>query len=217
LLPVFIRKRVLLLAGLAVFAALWSAGAVLGVFSNFNLQISQLLQSANNDVLRTMLYWLAYVNGDWRAAIVVIVVCQPVWGRWGWYDAAFTAAAGLLSELNEGLKAAFHIARPSPELIQVMAAEVGFAYPSGHSCFSMLFYGFLAYLALRNMRSCSKWLVLGACIAMILAIGISRIFLGVHWFSDVIGGYLFGGLLLASLIWVYDTLESKYGKAAVNK
>ncbi len=215
--PISIRNRILLLAGLAIVAALWSTGAALRTYSDFNLQVSLLFQSANNDILRTVLYWLAYINGDWRAAIVVIIICLLIWWRRGWYDAAFTSAAGILSELNEGLKAAFQLPRPSPELVQVMAVETGFAYPSGHSFFSIIFYGFLAYLALRNMKGAEKWALFTACIAMILAVGISRIFLGVHWFSDVIGGYLFGGFFLSALILVYEVLESKYKEAAVNR
>jgi membrane-associated phospholipid phosphatase len=213
--PESIVKRAILLAILAVLAALFSTGVALNTYAGFNLQFSRLVQLfTGNDVLRTVLYWLSFANGDWRAAILVVLAGLLVWRQWGWFDAAFLAGAGIVSEINEGLKVAFGTPRPTPDLVQILAIEHSGAYPSGHSFFSVMFYGFIAYLALRHLKGWGRWAVLAACTLIILAVGISRIYLGVHWISDVIGGYLFGGFFLAAWIWFHDAMANKHKKAA---
>ncbi len=80
--------------------------------------------------------------------------------------------------------------------------ETGYSFPSGHSAVAMTLYGLLAYLAIRRLRN-PIWRVLvglsAAC--LILAVGFSRIYLGVHFLSDVLGGYLLGiGWLIVGII-----------------
>lgn len=82
--------------------------------------------------------------------------------------------------------------RPRP-LSVAYYHEVGFSFPSGHSATALTLYGLLAYWWIRrspNVRS-RLWVGAGA-ISLILAVGFSRIYLGVHYLSDVLGGYLLG-------------------------
>lgn len=72
--------------------------------------------------------------------------------------------------------------------------ERGFSFPSGHSFVSITFYGFLIYLVYNsNYKSETKFILISLLLVLILMIGISRIYLGVHYPSDVIGGFV-GGL-----------------------
>ncbi len=76
-------------------------------------------------------------------------------------------------------------------------AEVGYSFPSGHSATAMTLYGLLGYWLVRGRRRIrNRWLVgLGAA-GLILVVGFSRIYLGVHFLSDVLGGYLLGACWL---------------------
>jgi len=82
------------------------------------------------------------------------------------------------------------IQRNRPTEINIIE-ETGFSYPSGHSMISMAFFGLLAYLVYKNIANkFTKFLLITILIVVIALIGFSRIYLGVHYFSDVIGGFL---------------------------
>lgn len=88
---------------------------------------------------------------------------------------------------NQGLKLLFTRERP-PELAVI--SESGYSFPSGHSMAAMSFYGFLIYITFRsNLSSKYKWMISVLLSVLILLIGISRIYLGVHYASDVIAGF----------------------------
>lgn len=71
--------------------------------------------------------------------------------------------------------------------------ETGYSFPSGHSATAMVLYGLLAYWLIRNQRSVKRRLGIGvAAVCLILMVGFSRIYLGEHYLSDVLGGYLLG-------------------------
>ena len=111
----------------------------------------------------------------------------------------------LVSMLNLLLKNIFLI--PRPDTITLIE-EYGFSYPSGHAMVSLAFYGFAIYLISRKMKaSMMKKIVIGLLVLFIILVGFSRIYLGVHHFSDIIGGYI---ISLAYLI-LYIKLDRKLG------
>jgi undecaprenyl-diphosphatase len=91
--------------------------------------------------------------------------------------------------------------RPRPPLQGALASASGFSFPSGHSFIAVSFYGLLTYFLLRFVHG--KWrktLVLASGAMLILAIGLSRVYLGVHWPSDVLASYAAGAAWLTMLI-----------------
>lgn len=101
--------------------------------------------------------------------------------------------------------------RPSPDLVWV-AQEIErghYGYPSGHALGFLAIFGFLWYLAFTLLKpSWHRTLLLIAYAALIALVGISRIYLGEHWASDVIAGYLAGSALLALTILFYRSARS---------
>lgn len=90
--------------------------------------------------------------------------------------------------LNQLLKRLLQ--RPRPTEFRIIE-ENGYSFPSGHSMVSMAFYGYLIYLIYRFVKNkYLKWISIVLLSLLICLIGISRIYLGVHYTSDVLGGFL---------------------------
>ena len=91
----------------------------------------------------------------------------------------------ILNQLLKGI-----LQRPRPTEYRIIE-ETGYSFPSGHSMISMAFYGYLIYLIYKYVKNkYIKWISIVVLSLLICAIGISRIYLGVHYTSDVLGGFL---------------------------
>lgn len=102
--------------------------------------------------------------------------------------------------LDFALKQAFQ--RPRPENAMDFLTQISWSFPSGHSMGSLITYGMLAYvlgIEFIPNRDHRKWVIAG-CAFMVIAIGVSRLYLGVHYLSDVLGGFAAGGLWLTACI-----------------
>ncbi|WP_223145612.1 Phosphatase PAP2 family protein [Sporosarcina sp. ANT_H38] len=108
---------------------------------------------------------------------------------------------------NKMLKSYFK--RERPELHRIMDAG-GFSFPSGHSMMAFALYAILAYIAWRNVKTTTNHVLLFLFAAfMIIMIGTSRIYLGVHYPSDIIGGYIASALWVTLAISVYSYFQNK--------
>ena len=91
----------------------------------------------------------------------------------------------ILNQLLKGI-----LQRPRPTEYRIIE-ETGYSFPSGHSMISMAFYGYLIYLIYKYVKNkYIKWTSIVVLSLLICTIGISRIYLGVHYTSDVLGGFL---------------------------
>ena len=101
------------------------------------------------------------------------------------------------------------IRRPRPNVLRLVE-ESGYSFPSGHSMVSMAFYGIIIYLVYKNVSNkYLKWILIILLSLLILSIGFSRIYVGVHYFTDVAGGFLMG---LAYLIIYINIYNKRIGK-----
>lgn len=95
--------------------------------------------------------------------------------------------------------------RPSADLVKIALQTHQQSFPSGHVMFYVIFFGFMALL-MYSLKSINKTLRIIAgilCMVMIFSIPVSRIYLGAHWFTDVLGGFLLGILCLYVLGYFY--------------
>lgn len=112
---------------------------------------------------------------------------------------------GISVLLNQALK--FIIQRPRPTEFRIIN-ESGYSFPSGHSMVSAAFYGFLIYLIYKNVKNkYLKWSLITLLSLVILTIGISRIYLGVHYTSDVIGAFCISLSVLSFCIFLSRSLK----------
>ena len=94
----------------------------------------------------------------------------------------------IITILNQLLKRILQ--RPRPTEYRIIE-ETGYSFPSGHSMISMAFYGYLIYLIYKYIENkYVKWILISLLSILICMIGVSRIYLGVHYTSDVLGGFL---------------------------
>ena len=113
--------------------------------------------------------------------------------------------------LDQLLKLLFH--RPRPATFFGLAEPMGYSFPSGHSLVSFAFFGALAVAAAARTESRTRWLYyIGAAIP-IAAIGLSRIYLGMHYPSDVLGGWAAAAVWLFSvtLAWRWRDGDGAFG------
>lgn len=104
------------------------------------------------------------------------------------------------SLLIESLKRIFKRERPN---IKKLVKEKGYSYPSGHSVSATAFYGFLIYLtSFSSLNIEIKIILIILLLILIFAIAFSRIYLGVHYFSDVVGGFLLGSLYVSLYVYL---------------
>ena len=110
----------------------------------------------------------------------------------------------VITVLNQILK---HILqRPRPTEFRIIE-ETGYSFPSGHSMVSMAFYGYLIYLIYKYVKNKNvKWISIVLLSILICSIGISRIYLGVHYTSDVLGGFL----ISVSYLVVYTLIVNRF-------
>lgn len=127
-------------------------------------------------------WWLA--RRPVEAACVLVTLAAP----------AFSAA----------LKLVFQRPRPSPDIVAVLTQRTDFGFPSGHTASFTCLLGFLIFLTrIRLPPGWRRALFVCMLAAPIPVVGFSRLYLGHHWFSDILAGYAVGGLWLLVVIAIY--------------
>lgn len=152
--------------------------------------------------------------GIWIMGIVVgiVFVARRQWLHLGLW--AFALIGGIL--VNNVIKLTF--SRPRPLFPDPFVIEQQYSFPSGHAMMAVIGFGMLAYVLLIPVqnRFLRIFLVFGT-ILLIVVMGISRMALGVHFFSDVVGGFAAGGVWLALCITTLDQLSRRQLKIEAAK
>ncbi|KKR05281.1 MAG: Phosphoesterase, PA-phosphatase related protein [Parcubacteria group bacterium GW2011_GWC2_39_14] len=165
-----------------------------------DLRILNLVQVLREPVFNKIMAFITYLGGWPNVFVGVICVSVILFVQKHWHYLVTLFFAVGLGEAFVALTKSI-IARPRPPLINALAPEKTYSFPSGHSFVAIAFYGLLAYFIYINVKS--RWIkffsVVGA-LTIIFSIGFSRIYLGAHWPSDVFSSYAVGAAWLAALI-----------------
>lgn len=160
-------------------------------------------------LLMRLVSWPGYLP---QAPVITIVLVLVVWWL-GTEKAAFMTVLTAIGVqlLNWLIKILIQRPRPGKDLVEVYRELSTFSFPSGHVMFYTAFYGFLLYLSYSSLKNYWLRLILGLVFGgLILLVGVSRIYLGVHWPSDVLGAYIIGALSLFAAIQFYRSERKRF-------
>jgi undecaprenyl-diphosphatase len=183
--------------------------ATLMIGENF-VELAVLLRQESPLVLdldRMVYRWAASMRSD--SATLFFVAFTHIGGPIGLAVIALGVAALLFTERHRGLSLYVAVtgsmaavlnlllkeifARTRPDLAEALRRASGFSFPSGHAMGSMVVFGSLAYVVARvGGRWRPRSATIAALLSSILAVGLSRVYLGVHWISDIAAGYVAG-------------------------
>jgi undecaprenyl-diphosphatase len=156
----------------------------------------------------TKFFLIVTAFGSLEAIVLlgVVVAALLAWRRMWTLLVTWLAAVAGSALLDRLLKEFFH--RPRPHFAHPLLVETSYSFPSGHAMESFVAYGMLAYFAVLALRTWEARVavVCGAALLVVL-IGFSRMYLGVHYFSDVVAGYAAGGVWLSALITGAETIR----------
>jgi membrane-associated phospholipid phosphatase len=138
--------------------------------------------------------------GGRGSVYAALLICLLLLLRHEWtWCLTLALAAGSHDRVTIFLKALVH--RPRPHLTHPLVTINDYSFPSGHVLAATLIYGWLAIYALYHVRRSSQRMVfVGSCILVIVLVGVSRMYLQVHYFSDVLAGGITGAACLFSAI-----------------
>lgn len=187
---------VVMFVALAIFFELTDALSLDEELGRFDHALAQTLRVTVSEGTYRFFSWITHL-GD---VLVLTLLCIAValvlaWRRRGLLLAGFLTAVIGNAVLTRALKALFQRTRPLHD--HGFATAEGWSFPSGHSSGALVVYGMLAYLAIRATDRHWHVPIVMLVIALILTVGSSRIFLQVHFLSDVIAGFCSGAAWLA--------------------
>ena len=134
------------------------------------------------------------------AGVLIFMFCKKI----RWFVTFDLVGVTIINQVIKHI-----VRRPRPNVLRLVE-EDGYSFPSGHSMVSMAFYGIIIYLVYKNVTNkYLKWTLITLLSLLILSIGFSRIYVGVHYFTDVVGGFLLG---IAYLIIYINIYNKKVGK-----
>lgn len=173
----------------------------------FDLMSYHELREEANPAFDILMQAVSYIGETTVAASLIALAAALFVSKRQWTEAVFMLATASSSLLTFILKDAIHRARPFPldENASGLIESINqYSYPSGHVLFFVVFFGFFAYLSWLHFSGRSRIMAIAASLLMIALIGPSRVFLGAHWASDVMGSYVIGTIWLAILILAYQ-------------
>ncbi|MGL4592156.1 MAG: phosphatase PAP2 family protein [Aestuariivirga sp.] len=162
--------------------------------SNMDVSVFNLMQEMRNTPADELMIAITMMgDGLVISALAIAIVAWLVWHRS--YRAALAAAAVILAGkiFVPIMKTLIQRARP----IELYQGAEGYSFPSGHATMAALTFGVLAVLVSHSMGRWGRAVVYASCGLVVIAIAYSRVYLGVHWLSDVLGGMLFGAVMAA--------------------
>jgi undecaprenyl-diphosphatase len=188
---------------IAIIALLAFGVAAVTVYVLGDLRITRFIQRFDDPYFHWLMVavsWPGYFGLQWVVALCAAALLLRF--RLRIEAACLLISLGSNWLLVNAIKFTIGRPRPAPDMVEVYAHTITRSFPSGHAASYIALYGFLFYLVYTLMRPSllrsTLLMVFGALIGLV---GLSRVYLGAHWASDVLGGYYFGFFWLALTIY----------------
>ena len=173
--------------------------------NDFDIGISRFVQQFHNPVLDKVMIWIS-AFGNISIAVASVVITTLLFFIFKYKrEALFVLAISLTGLITLSLKFLFSRPRPTNEYVTLIETYKNHSFPSGHTLSYVVFFGFIIFL-MRQLKSIPSYLrnIISAFSYFMFIVGpISRIYLGAHWFTDIVGGLLIGLLYLQYLNFFY--------------
>ena len=203
--------QVMLFSALGIFALLTALVKTTPSFP-IDLQITRAVQSIDSSYFAGFMKLISWPGFFPQAMIITLIIALGLY-IFGlhWESVVALLAAFISGATNTLVKNWIQRPRPSLEAVDVFAMLDSYSFPSAHVMLYTILFGFVWYLIYTLLRaSLTRIFLLGLFGVFILFVGISRIDLGQHWASDVLGAYLLGGLLLVGVILFYQWGKTRF-------
>lgn len=182
-----------------------------GIIGELDNEIGREFHEERRSWLTWVFIGITRLGDGWFIALVVLFVSgyflikRKDWKPALWYLLTVGLGAGVLNQFVK-----FIFQRPRPEDSLHLIEQGGYSFPSGHAMGSIIVYGALLFLILRlSSHLLRNWVSAFFLLLLIGLIGVSRVYLGVHYPSDIIGGYSLGAAWLAFSIGLYGLAVTK--------
>lgn len=159
-----------------------------------DIHISEEIQEKQTPNLNTLMIWLSWF-GRTSVSVVMVGITSLIFFTLRLKKEAVLMVSTLLSGfLGLGLKMLINRPRPSKDLVVLLEETKYPSFPSGHVLFYTVFFGalILIILHLKNIKYKVKLFLITICLTLIFFGAVSRVYLGAHWFTDVLGGFILG-------------------------
>jgi undecaprenyl-diphosphatase len=177
-----------------------------------DLQITRAIQSINFPFFASLMSMVSWPGFGPQAVIITGLVILVIYVLGLHWEAVMALIAAILStSINILAKDLVQRPRPLASSVNVIAILNSYSFPSGHVMYYLGFLGFIGFLVFSLMKPSVKrsFFLLLIGIPVIL-VGVSRIFLGQHWASDVLGSYLLGSLTLVATVMFYRWGKTRF-------
>ena len=174
-----------------------------------DMVITKILQKRKNPLVRKFMLGISEIGFPKLSIPLSISFAAIFWALRFRLEAFFILLTSSSHLLNALVKRLIKRPRPTIELVTVARVINEPSFPSGHVMHYINFFGLLSYLLATNWRSGRlRNILIAICIALIAFVGPSRVYLGAHWPSDVMAGYLYGGLWFGGIMALYLRVKS---------
>ncbi len=177
-------------------------------------QVAQFISSIRNSTALWTMWWLGFI-GPKTFALIATIPLFILYKSRRYKDFIFFGITILLSSLSVILLKIF-FSRPRP-LFHFIFKETSLSFPSGHVVMATIFFALICYEVKNYLKKWQLILLYIFSSIMIFLVGFSRLYFGVHWASDVIGGFCFGVFFFSTSLLGFEILEQLYKKIKQKK